>query len=89
VLDLPNVIKKTDTIIAEEPEEVRSRIHTKGLSASFDWNVEDGAFDVVSPVAAYLQLFVFSQCLNIFACRLYGPMSEETHSYRLWRHAMN
>jgi SAM-dependent methyltransferase len=48
VLDLPNVVKTAEQIIGAEPAEIAARISTKGLSASFEWGVDDAAFDVVN-----------------------------------------
>eukprot|EP00985_Skeletonema_marinoi_P002769 scaffold1140_cov149-Skeletonema_marinoi.AAC.5 len=50
VLDLPNVIETTKSIISEEEESVRSRVSTLALSATDpgSWeNVQDESFDVV------------------------------------------
>jgi len=48
VLDLPNVVKEADRIIATEPSDIVARITTKGLSASFEWGIEDASYDVVN-----------------------------------------
>merc|ERR1719446_164551 len=42
LLDLPEVIEQSKKIIAQEDEAVRTRIETKGMSAEFEWGVEDG-----------------------------------------------
>jgi len=48
VLDLPSVVAKTTTIVAEESPAVAARIAAKGLSATFEWGVPDEHYDVIN-----------------------------------------
>jgi cyclopropane fatty-acyl-phospholipid synthase-like methyltransferase len=61
LLDLPEVIEQSKKIIAQEEESVRSRIDTKGMSAEFEWGVEDGSYDAV--LQSYLASSVPSEAL--------------------------
>merc|ERR1719217_1070743 len=61
LLDLPEVIEQSKKIIAQEEESVRSRIDTKGMSAEFQWGVEDGTYDAV--LQSYLASSVPSEAL--------------------------
>merc|ERR1719353_2270902 len=61
LLDLPEVIEQSKKIIAQEEESVRSRIDTKGMSATFGWGVEDGSYDAV--LQSYLASSVPSEAL--------------------------
>jgi len=59
-------------IIAQEEESVRSRIDTKGMSAEFEWGVEDGSYDAV--LQSYLASSVPSFALPGLYAKAYAAL---------------
>jgi len=72
LLDLPEVIEQSKKIIAQEEESVRSRIDTKGMSAEFEWGVEDGSYDAV--LQSYLASSVPSFALPGLYAKAYAAL---------------
>jgi len=85
VLDLPNVIETTKSIISEEEESVRSRVSTLALSATDpgSWeNVQDESFDVV--LLSYVSGSIPSEALaglysNTFRALKPGGKNDKSH----------
>jgi valacyclovir hydrolase len=72
LLDLPEVIAQSKQIINREPEEVARKIETKGMSAEFEWGVEEGSYDVV--LQSYLASSVPAVALPSLYTKAYAAL---------------